>query len=192
MENRSRLPASVRSRLTKLLNRLAVYGNVHTGRNFRAGRGAIVSAPHRLEIGHHVSVGPRSIIQVDGSIGDYVMIGMGVQIVNRVDHAIDELGVPMLLSTWSGDRDQTDRDSVWIGCDVWVGGGSIILSGVRIGNGAVVGAGSVVTRDVEDFAIVGGVPARTLGHRFSDSGERLEHLRQVRALGEISEYRSPN
>lgn len=148
MSNRSRLPKVLRNQLTFLLNKLAVYGNVNYGVNFKAGRGAIVSAPHGLSIGDHVSIGPRSIVQVDGSIGDFVMIGMGVQIVNRIDHAIDEIGVPMLWSTWSGDREQSARDTIAIGCDVWIGGGSVVLSGVQIGDGAVVGAGSVVTRDV--------------------------------------------
>jgi acetyltransferase-like isoleucine patch superfamily enzyme len=50
--------------------------------------------------------------------------------------------------------------------DAWIGAGAIILSGVnRIGKGAVIGAGAVVTKDVEDFSIVVGNPARHLRHR---------------------------
>jgi maltose O-acetyltransferase len=49
---------------------------------------------------------------------------------------------------------------VRIGCDVWIGGGAIILPGVTIGDGAVVGAGSVVTRDVDAGVTVAGNPAR--------------------------------
>ena len=47
-----------------------------------------------------------------------------------------------------------------IGCDVWIGGGAIILPGVTVGDGAVIGAGSVVTRDVEPGQTVIGNPAR--------------------------------
>jgi acetyltransferase-like isoleucine patch superfamily enzyme len=56
-----------------------------------------------------------------------------------------------------------------IGSDVWIGRGVIILSGIKIGDGAVIGAGSVVTKDVPDFAIVAGNPAKILKYRFDES-----------------------
>lgn len=49
--------------------------------------------------------------------------------------------------------------------DVWIGGGSVILSGVHIGKGAIIAAGAVVNKDVPDYAIVGGIPARVLKYR---------------------------
>ncbi|PLS17876.1 hypothetical protein CVD28_09285 [Bacillus sp. M6-12] len=52
--------------------------------------------------------------------------------------------------------------------DVWIGAGAIILPGVKIGNGAIVGAGAVVTKDVPDYSIVIGVPAKILRFRFSE------------------------
>ena len=54
---------------------------------------------------------------------------------------------------------------ILVGRDVWIGRGSCILPGVTIGEGAVIGANSVVTRDVPDFAIAGGVPAKVIKMR---------------------------
>lgn len=58
---------------------------------------------------------------------------------------------------------------VTIGHDVWIGHGAIILSGRTIGVGAVIGAGAIVTKDVPDYSIVVGNPARVLRMRFSES-----------------------
>jgi phosphonate metabolism protein (transferase hexapeptide repeat family) len=68
--------------------------------------------------------------------------------------------------------------NVSIGHDVWIGHGVIVLAGRSIGTGAVVGAGSVVTRDVPDYAIVAGNPARHIRQRFPDAvAARLLALR---------------
>lgn len=56
-----------------------------------------------------------------------------------------------------------------VGNDVWVGAGAMVLDGVRIGDGAIVAAGAVVTRDVEPYAIVGGVPARVIRYRYDSA-----------------------
>lgn len=66
---------------------------------------------------------------------------------------------------------------VSIGNDVWIGHGAIVLSGRRVGTGSVVAAGAVVTRDVGDYEIVGGNPARLIRRRFSpDIAQRLIRL----------------
>lgn len=57
---------------------------------------------------------------------------------------------------------------VTVGNDVWIGQGVFIKSGVSIGDGAIIAARSVVTRDVEPYAIVAGVPAKRLRSRFDD------------------------
>lgn len=66
------------------------------------------------------------------------------------------------------------KGNVTIGHDVWLGAGSVVMSGVTIGNGAVVGSRSVVTRNVPDYAIVAGNPAVTVRMRFDpDNIDRL-------------------
>ena len=65
-----------------------------------------------------------------------------------------------------------------IGNDVWIGNSAIIVSGVKIGDGAVVGAGAIVTKDVPDYAIVVGSPARIIRYRFSN--EIILRLKQIK------------
>ncbi len=68
--------------------------------------------------------------------------------------------------------------SITIGNDVWIGSGAYIKSGIVIGDGAVIGAGAVVTKDVEPYAIVGGIPAGVIRYRFSR--EQIECLLKSR------------
>lgn len=59
--------------------------------------------------------------------------------------------------------------AVKIGSDCWIGEGAFLVGGVKIGDGAVVLAHAVVTKDVPDYAIVGGVPAKVIKYRYDDA-----------------------
>lgn len=65
--------------------------------------------------------------------------------------------------------DKEGKYSVEIGNDVWIGARATLLACVKIGNGAIVAAGSVVTRSVDEFSIVGGVPAKHVRFRFDET-----------------------
>ena len=71
-----------------------------------------------------------------------------------------------------------DNKPITIGNDVWIGANAIILPGVKIGDGAIIAAGAVVTKDVDDYAIVGGVPAKLIRYRFSK--EVIDKLLKVK------------
>lgn len=59
-------------------------------------------------------------------------------------------------------------DRCVVGHDVWIGHSAILMAGVKVGTGAVIGAGAVVTKDIGDYEIAVGVPARSIRKRFSD------------------------
>ncbi len=61
------------------------------------------------------------------------------------------------------------NDWVTIGHDVWIGHGVTVTAGVTVGTGSVIGAGAVVTRDVAPYTVVGGVPARPIKRRFTET-----------------------
>ena len=70
------------------------------------------------------------------------------------------------------------KKRIIIGNDVWIGGRSIISSGVTIGDGAVVAAGAVVTKDVPPYTIVGGVPAKPIRRKFDE--RTIQKLLQIK------------
>jgi acetyltransferase-like isoleucine patch superfamily enzyme len=82
-----------------------------------------------------------------------------------------------LASTHPSTYDEWSLKTTRIGNDVWIGDNVVVLAGLSVGDGAVIGAGAVVTHDVEPYSIVGGVPAREIGMRFSrETIARLEAL----------------
>lgn len=62
-----------------------------------------------------------------------------------------------------------NKGDIVIGNDVWIGYDAVIMAGVRIGDGAIIGTRAVVTKDVEPYSIVGGVPAKEIRKRFTPS-----------------------
>lgn len=86
--------------------------------------------------------------------------------------------------------DEENRLAVMIGNDVWIGHGVTILAGVTIGDGAVVAAGAVVTKDVEPYAIVGGVPAKHIKYRFTE--EQTDFLKDFKWWNQSMDWYKEN
>jgi acetyltransferase-like isoleucine patch superfamily enzyme len=111
-----------------------------------------------------------------GTVGAFCSIGPGTLIGGLGTHPLHMISTnPVFYSTLRqcgmtfSDADYvTEMKSVTLGNDVWVGANALILGGVTVGHGAVIAAGAVVTKDVPDYAVVGGVPAKVIKYRFTE------------------------
>jgi acetyltransferase-like isoleucine patch superfamily enzyme len=141
-------------------------------------------------IGHSVYIGNDSVL-INSSIADYSYINSEARIRNTVmgkfcsigpgvkielgNHPINFVSThPVFYSinkpfrTFADDNYFEEYTSVFIGNDVWIGENALIPGGINIGNGAVITAGAVVTKDIEPYSIVGGVPAKLIRYRFDE------------------------
>ncbi|SCB24774.1 DapH/DapD/GlmU-related protein [Rhizobium multihospitium] len=140
---------------------------------------------HTAEIGDFSYLGPRCIVG-DATIGKFCAIAAEVRI-GAPNHPMDRPS--MHRFTYCPEYyaagavrdhaffDQRKEDRAVIGNDVWIGHGVIVLPGVKVGDGAVLAAGAVVTKDVQPYTIVGGIPAKFIRERFTRTiAERLASI----------------
>lgn len=126
-------------------------------------KGAVILS-HRIPknkgitIGNMCRIGINNVVNAGNglTIGNYVRVGPSVNI-NNYNHQFRDKNVPIILQGSFG------QDTI-IEDDCWIGTGAIIL-GATIGRGSVIGAGSVVTKDIENYSVVAGVPAKFLKKR---------------------------
>lgn len=141
-------------------NTIVMHGAILHVYNFR-------NLPHAgIRIGKDSLIGEYSVIRGQGGvvIGDRVYTSPFTQII-AVNHVFDDPHRPFI-------EQGITAKGIVIEDDVWLGAGSIITDGVTIGNGSVVAAGAVVTKDVPEHSVVGGVPARPL--RNIGEGEKVD------------------
>jgi len=130
-----------------------------------------------ISVGDDVFIGPGAVLSATESeivLGDKIMLGPNVTIMGG-DHNM--LTVGKFMTDVKTKLPENDIPVV-IKDDVWIGTGAIILKGVTIGKGSVVAAGSLVIKDVPEYTIVGGVPAKILKSRFS-AAEIIEHEKLI-------------
>lgn len=137
-----------------LLARIAVSvgGEVVVKHNANFGAGVGLKVGHRSQLGHNCRIGNHVTLGCD------VLMGPDV-IIMTSSHAFEDRATPINLQGALPIR------SVTVGDDVWIGTRVIIMPGVHVGRGAVIGAGSVVTKDVPEYAVVAGVPAKIVRYR---------------------------
>jgi len=125
------------------------------GRNLRVKKGAEISL--NSTVGDFSELGTNAIIQANVSIGNHVIMGPDIKIYSR-NHKFESLDIPMQLQG-------KNYYNTIIESDVWIGANVIITAGCRVGNHSIIAAGSVVTKDVPDYAIIGGVPGKIIKFR---------------------------
>lgn len=108
-------------------------------------------------VGYDSELGTRCMVQANVSLGDHVIMGPDVKIYSR-NHKDDRLDIPIQKQ---GKHYLTTK----IGNDVWIGANVVITAGVTVGNHVIIAAGAVVTKDVADYSVVGGVPAKVIRMR---------------------------
>ena len=129
------------------------------GQRVNIERGASITIGQPIRLGDHSGIGVRA--HVDGPItfGQNVLMAPDV-VIRRRNHVFERTDVPIRRQS------VTKFVELRVCDDVWIGERAMIMPGCkRIGRGAIVAGGSVVTKDVPDYAIVGGNPARILKQR---------------------------
>lgn len=117
-------------------------------------------------------IGPRSHI-VFANIGKFCSIASDCYI-GLPSHSLNHISTSPIFTTkkngtgssWTSLNTFEEHHRVILGNDVWIGTRAIIMSGLKIGNGAIIGAGAIVTKDIPDYAIAVGVPAKVIRYRF--------------------------
>lgn len=128
------------------------------GKNIVIKHGAYFGKGSNIIMGHHSQLGIDCKVEEDLIIGDYVLMGPDI-IIFSSEHEFSSLQVPIMF------QGAKEKKPVIIGNDVWIGARVIIMPGVKIGNHCIIGANSVVTKDIPNYAIVAGSPAKIIKYR---------------------------
>ena len=132
----------------------------HVGSNLRVAEHVLINSPGNVSVGDNCYIGAGVQLypwNAPITIGSNVLLAAGVRIITR-KHGFANLSHPMAKQGYT-------NAPIVIEDDVWIGFGAVILPGVTVGRGSIIGSNAVVTRNVEPYTIVGGVPARLIRRR---------------------------
>ena len=137
-----------------------------TGKNITIKHRAYFGDGRNIVMGDYSQLGINCKVENDLVMGDYVLMGPDVVIYSSM-HAYEDLNTPIMM------QGAKKIEPVIIGNDVWIGLRVVIMPGVKIGNHVIIGSGAVVTHDIPDYAVAGGVPARVI--RFRNAGGGVQN-----------------
>ena len=172
-----RLRLRLRSLRMLLCFRLWGYSKVDPTANF-LGQSRISKD---IVVGPYSSIGPKAWIGPKVEIGKYVLIAPNLTIAGD-DHCYDQVGTPVIFSGRPSIRKTIIEDDVWVGKNV------SIRAGVVVGRGSILAMGTVITKDVEPYSIVGGVPGKAIGRRFKSREDEQKHDRMLQAAAQPGFY----
>lgn len=148
------LPISRQSRIAKKIRWFWAKMIVEKiGNNVNIERCAVLSP--KLQIGNNSGIGVNCEVYGSVIIGENVMMAPDV-VIYTSSHKHDRIDVPMR------EQGMTECEPVLIGDDVWIGRRVVIMPGVKLGNGCIIGAGAVVTKNIPDYSVAVGVPAKVV------------------------------
>lgn len=169
-------------KLRDLFYKYIVWRKYKIGKNFHCARGVFIWGRDKIIIGDNFYIGKYSSIETNCIIGDNVIIANHVGIVGKYDHNYQQIGVPIRLASQIRDKDYAWKglhEMTYIGNDVWIGYGAIIMGGVKIADGCIIAAGSVVTHDTDPYSIYAGIPAKKIKARFNNQEETQLHIESL-------------
>ncbi len=152
--------------------------NIKAGKNFNMAETVKIHQPHLVTVGDNVGLyhgvyiepcdgevtigsnthfAPYGVLYGPLSVGDNCAVAAHV-VLACVAHSYADPDVPMV-------EQPTVKKKITIEDNVWIGANAVVTPGVTIGTGSIIGAGAVVTKDVEPYSVMGGVPARVMWKR---------------------------
>ncbi|MEM7395450.1 MAG: acyltransferase [Verrucomicrobiota bacterium] len=127
-------------------------------------RGCIIGCKNgAIQIGHETTIGPYSTLHsVDAShisIGDCCVIAGYCYLAGGANYKFDRTDIPIVKQGWHPGK------GISLGSDVWLGGSTVIVDGATVGEGCIIGANSMVNRDIPEYSIAVGSPAKAVKSR---------------------------
>lgn len=185
--------------------------------NKRRFRGRIILSPainKSVSLGIPCGIHSNVVLESGVKIGDYSYVNSGTRVGKNVtigkycsiayncligmgDHPVDFVSTSPFTF---GENNVFNKEIAWddynrkvvIGNDVWIGSNAIIMQGIKIGNGAIIAAGAVVTKDVQPYSVVGGIPAKEIKKRFDK--DRISYLQRLEwwnlSESELQDYKN--